>query len=363
MIPLTFVLPSFTGGGAERVTLMVLRELDRRRFRPSLVVLSGKGPLKSLVPEDVPITDLVRPRIRHALRALRRVLNAQQPQVVFSTMSHLNFGVLALKPFLKQPPSFVVREANIPLAGLPASKARLSRTAYRRLYCRAHKVISPASTVAAAVENVSRLKSGSTLVIANPVDKDFITGRAFPPVREPGPGLRLVAVGRLTRQKGFDSLIRMMPELPEATHLTIIGEGPERPTLERQIDHAGAGGRIALPGFSDNPWRWMAGADVVLLPSRWEGLPNVVLEALACGTPVVALATAGGIGDIATEAPEAVTVTGDETAFRDAVLACSLNANGEALSDSLLPGCYALSAVVLQYEAMFEDVIANEAQG
>ena len=113
--------------------------------------------------------------------------------------------------------------------------------------------------------------------------------------------VRFVAAGRLHPQKGFDRLIRALilfkPDYK--WNLTIYGEGAQRAELQSLIDQNNLGAQIHLAGLVDEPWADYAQADVFLLPSRWEGLPNVALESLAVGTPVIAMAEAGGIGEIA----------------------------------------------------------------
>src|SRR5262249_6294250 len=101
-------------------------------------------------------------------------------------------------------------------------------------------------------------------------------------------GPHLVAAGRLSREKGFDLLVAAMPaiikRIPEA-QLTILGEGPLRELLAEQIHTLGLGEKVTLVGFQRNPWRYFRHADVFVLPSRYEGMPNTLLEALAVGTP------------------------------------------------------------------------------
>lgn len=147
------------------------------------------------------------------------------------------------------------------------------------------------------------------VLVANPVDVERIREFAARPRRRPGDGRRFLAVGRLVPQKRFDRLIPIVQGLPDGDHLTILGEGPERSRLEEIIDHAQMKERVHSVGFTANPWEWMAGADVLVLPSRTEGLPNTVLEVLGCGTSVIATPECGGIGDIAEAAePGAVQI-------------------------------------------------------
>jgi len=100
MKAVSFVLPSFAAGGAERVMLTFASALDRAKYQVSLIVLSEAGALRDMVPADVPVTVLDRPRLRSALVPLCRALRRTRPDVAITTMAYMNFGVLSLRPFL-----------------------------------------------------------------------------------------------------------------------------------------------------------------------------------------------------------------------------------------------------------------------
>ena len=139
----------------------------------------------------------------------------------------------------------------------------------------------------------------------------------------------------------------MIARFPTA-HLTILGDGPDRAALESQARTLVVGDRVRLSGFEPNPWAWYAGADACLVPSRWEGMANVALEALACGTPVVAMREAGGIGELAARS-DAVTVAADTAAF-EAAMAAVTPAPVIEPRPSRLPAEYEAAAVVAEFE-------------
>ncbi|MFH0786366.1 MAG: glycosyltransferase, partial [Pseudomonadota bacterium] len=116
-----------------------------------------------------------------------------------------------------------------------------------------------------------------------------------------GEGPQIVAIGRLCQQKGFDRLIEAFPYLlgkKPAARLWILGQGPLEADLRNLICRSGLDEKIFLVGFQPNPFLWLKHADLFVLPSRFEGLPNILLEALACGCPVVALHHPGGTEEI-----------------------------------------------------------------
>ena len=305
-----FVLPSFAGGGAERVVLNLAGALDRARFAPEVVVLDGRGPLAASVPSGIPVHNLHRPRLRQAMPALVGALRRLQPRAVVPTLGYLNLALLAARSFLPTGTRIFPREANLPSVSIEALLSpALGRLAYRYLYPRADGVLCNARIVAEALTRECGVAPARIHLIDNPIDVVRIRAAATPAIRADGAGLRFVAAGRLTHQKGFDRLIDLFATLAPDAQLTILGDGPDRAALEARGVSRGVTARTSFAGFQALPWPFYAGADAFLLPSRWEGMPNAALEALACGTPVIATPESGGIGEVAaTAAPDAVTV-------------------------------------------------------
>nr|WP_274709286.1 glycosyltransferase [Nitratireductor luteus] len=133
------------------------------------------------------------------------------------------------------------------------------------------------------------------VVIPNPV----ILPQALPRVLDEK--IRVVAAGRLDKQKGFDLLLeafRLVADDFAATTLTIFGEGPERESLERRARDLGLCGRVSMPGVTPSPAGWISMGDIFVLSSRFEGFPNVLLEALAGGMPTIAFDCPWGPSDI-----------------------------------------------------------------
>lgn len=354
----TFVLPSFAGGGAERVVLALARHLDRKRYSPRLIVLHGTGPLGGLVPPDMAVTDLATPRLRHAWRRLGQALRVVPGGVVIPTISHANLAVLMQHRRLPTGTRIIVRESNTPSASLATAPwPALMRWLYRRYFPVADAVMCPSARVAREFTEDFGLDHARLAVLPHPVDTAMIRLAAAEPDRKPGNGLRFVAAGRMVPQKGFDRLLDLFATLPDDSHLTLLGIGPDFASLQQQAVRLGIAERVDLPGFADNPWAQYAGADAFLLPSRWEGMPNAALEALTTGTPVIAWRDAGGIGEIGA-AGRAVTLADDAAAFADAMRHAPRNCV-PVLRESLLPDRFTLAAVMARFEALIDAVAAG----
>lgn len=348
-----FVLPSFAGGGAERVALTLLRALDPQRFQGSLVVLDNRGPLRSLVSDTTPVTDLGQLRLRKAIGHLIAAIREINPDIVFSTLGYTNLAMLASRWVLPGKTRIVVREANMPSLNLPnTAHPAMYRAAYRFLYPRADVVICTSNQMIEEMRQDFKVDLSRLFLLPNPVDEVSTRRAALPIKRASGPGLRLVAAGRMTRQKGFDQLIQMMPGLEPDTHLTILGTGDGQADLESRVRDLGLDERIQFAGYQGNPWAYYAGADAFVMTSRWEGLPNSALEALACGTPIVASPESGAIAEIAAAAPPgAITIAAVGDSFIAALQDLSAADRFQPhLRSSLLPDQYRLPVVTRSFE-------------
>lgn len=355
LLNVVIVLPAFSGGGAERVMLQVARYLDRGRFRITLIVLDGVGPLTGEIPEDVTVRDLSQPRLRKALPELRRQLREIGPDVVFSTMGYLNMGVLLSTIGILATCRFVVREANMPTSTVDALGSSLVASfGYRCLYRRAHNVLCNSERVRQSLVKAG-VQSSRISVVRNPIDIDRLRHMAGHPVRT-SDNLKFVTAGRLVHQKGFDRLLDWFSRANTNAELVILGEGAMRDELEAQIIQLGISERVSLSGYVSNPWPLIAEADAFLLPSRWEGMSNAALEALALGVPVIASDEAGGISELLAESPDgAITVATGAEAFIDAMNAVQCPIAPNELGESLLPEAFRLQVVLSDFERAITD--------
>lgn len=341
-----FVLPNFAGGGAERVALTLLAHLDGSSFDAQLAVLDSQGPLRSLLTSDTALFEVNQPRLRNALPRLLKLIRQQRPTIVFATQGYLNIALLATRPFMPSGTKLVLRESNTPSQSLPNRKyPGFMAWAYRRFYPRVDLLFCQHRQTEQEMTKDYGVAAERIATLPNPVPQTRLREAALKPLRHPGPGLRFVTAGRLHRQKGFDRLLELFAQLPEDSHLTIYGEGDDREVLEQQIRHLHLDQRVALAGFTDRLPAALAGADACLIASRWEGLPNVALESLACGTAVIATPESGGIAELAAAAsPGAVSVAAWGADFRDK-MASSPQRSLTAPDANLLPQRYALEKV------------------
>jgi glycosyltransferase involved in cell wall biosynthesis len=361
-LKVVFVLPALEAGGAERVMISLANGLDRAEFDPAFVVVQNKGHLRGVLFPDIPVVFLRGVGVATSFFQLKSALEQLRPDIVVSTMAHMNFAVLLVRRFFPKV-KFIVREAITPsffLKPRSAAQAGLIRFLYRFLYPLADLIVSPAQCVFSELQSIigPRWDIQRTALLPNPVDENLI--RAQDIQRKTDTRVEYVCSGRLHPQKGFDRLIEALAgfQKPEGWHLTILGEGPERERLEDLIRQSNLQDHVTLAGHRLDPWGDVAGADAFLLPSRWEGLPNVVLESLACGTPVIAMGEAGGVGEIAAVAnPGDVVVTQSMADFIKTMENVKAGPEKCDQRPSLLPDMFRKEAVLQQFSALLRGVI------
>lgn len=323
-----FLLPSLAGGGAERVFSNLLRHLDRSSFELHLAVLQAQGPYRKDIPKDVALHDLQVGRVRYSLPSIVKVALKVRPHAVLSTLGHLNLALILARPLLPRGTRLLVREAATASACLAEEThhPRIWMWLYRHLYPRADKVVCLSDAMVDDMVKHLRLPRQKLVRIYNPVDimrVQRLSQTGASPFLGPGP--HMVTAGRLCRAKGFEVFVDAMPrvreQMPAAT-VTFLGEGPMRAALEKRAQRLGLTEAVRFPGFQENPWRFMRHADLFVLPSRYEGLPNVVLEALALGKRVVATDCPGGIQEIRERSDLVVVVPPeDPQALAEAIVA------------------------------------------
>lgn len=304
-----FLVPSLSGGGAERVTVTLLQNLDRSRFEPHLALIDAVGPLFQDLPADIPLHDLKAGRVRRAFPGIIRLAWKLKPQVIHSAMVELNMATVLLRAFFPPGLRVLTREDTSPSALNAQGRKHPSfwNWLYRRLYPRADKIICVGDHIVDDLAENFGIPRSKLTRIYNPVDFDLIR-RLAEAGGNPysGNGPHIVAAGRLAKEKGFDLLLDAMPLVRAAVSdadLTILGEGARQPDLLAQQERLGLRGTVHLAGFLPNPHPYFKHADLFVLPSRWEGFGLVAIEALGVGTPVVATDCPGAVREILAGCP------------------------------------------------------------
>ncbi|MEM1227820.1 MAG: glycosyltransferase [Planctomycetota bacterium] len=301
-VSLMVVSTTLSTGGAQRFTSNLLHCLDRESFEPSLALLRPE--IEYPLPNDVRVHHLgyrgARSFVSTAGR-LRRLVEREMPVVVLSNITATNLiSGLALR-FARHRPRWVAR------AG---SNARMHDGHLRRLlaawlYRRVDLLVANSQGLATELASCSTVRQNRIAVIGNLTDVQRIERLAAEPgeFSYHGDAPLLVAVGRLDRQKRYDVMLEAFARVRQATdaHLWICGEGPERDRMRAQITRLNLQENVELLGFCNNPYALMHRADLFVMCSDHEGLPNALIEAQCLGLPAVSTNCPHGPSEIIVE--------------------------------------------------------------
>lgn len=324
-------IPSLRGGGAERAMVVLANGFARRGYQVDLVLADARGVFRKEVSEAVRIVDLDSRRMMTSVFKLAGYLRQNRPDALLSAMTHVNLTAIWARRIARIGTRLVISERNTfsqALKGLGSRPlmARLMPVLVRMNYSAADAVVSVSKGVQDDLLRYVSLPSSRTHVVYNPVVDDGLLDRSTEHIAHPwfspdAPPV-VLAAGRLTEAKNFPLLLNAFARVRanRDCRLIILGEGPLRQSLESRVSELALGSDVQLHGFVDNPLPYMRRAGVFVLSSSWEGLPGVLIQAMACGCPVVSTDCPSGPREILEGGRwgELVQV-GDEEALAEAI--------------------------------------------
>ncbi len=354
-----FFLKAMGGGGAERTTARVAAALAERGHRVDLVLARARGPMLGDLPASVRLVDLRagpgvaalptllrlpagarsllpsavlrnRPRVLAALPGLSRYLRRERPDALVSAMEWNNLVAIWAHQLAGVDTALVVCEHTTLSERIRDSKRPHIRRLpglVSRFYPHADAVAAVSDGAAADLARTVGLARERVATLYNPVDLERVRELSRAPLDDPwlAPGQPplVLAVGRLKSEKDYPTLLRAFARARarRPLRLLVLGEGGDRAELERLVRQLELDEAVRLPGFARNPYAYMARAGVLVLSSSWEGLGNVLTEALACGCPVVSTDCPNGPREILEGGRYGTLVpVGDDAALADAIL-------------------------------------------
>jgi glycosyltransferase involved in cell wall biosynthesis len=295
------LIPHLGGGGAEQVAALLAKGLSDRKYEIHLGLVTQESIPAGALPPTVIVHALGASRVRRGAPQILRLVRRIEPDVILSGMFHLNFVVLMLRPFFPARTAVIVRQNTTVSASLEADALPwYTGWLYRVLYRFADRIVCQSRAMADDLVAELGVAADRLAVLPNPVDFEDLLSPTEP-AAWPGLGPHLLAVGRLAPEKGFELLLEAVAlirrDFPDAD-LVIAGKGPEQARLKALAAQLKIADAVRFAGYVDRPARYYAGADIFVLSSRREGMPNVLLEALASGLPVVATPASGGVVDL-----------------------------------------------------------------
>ncbi len=330
-----FYTSSLGGGGAEKHIQRIADAIQDKGHRVTVAVARQGGAYESdlsntvnqIVLSDGWVNSSTW-RLVRSVRPLRRYIVDQCPDVVCSVMDHVNVRLIrAIHPLENPPPAVLSVQNNLKMCyGERASwRERILLWRMKRTYPKADQIVSLSQGVARQLVEMELVGPDQVSVIHNAgVDDEVYEAKNVALHTERSSSMSLlVACGRLIPQKGYSYLLDAFQHVRDRieAELWILGEGEQKESIEDQIKDLDLGSDVSLLGFRENPFKFMAAADVFVLSSLWEGFGNVIVEAMACGTPVVSTDCPHGPGEIITHEENGLLVE---------------PGNAEALSEALL---------------------------
>jgi starch synthase (maltosyl-transferring) len=298
-IRLALVTTELRPGGAERCLTNLARGLDRATFAPQVYTLAARPPagqtqlVDALAEHDVPVHFLGATRTTQLVSTIRRLqtlLGEQRPHLVQAFLFHANVAS-----------ALATRGMNVPVfAGLRVAQPEVVRQfVERRLTRRFAGFVCVSQAVADHAARRGGLPREKLHVIPNGVDVD--AWQRVTPIDWSELGVSvgrrvILFAARLEPQKGADILVEaaahFLPQLPQHD-VVLVGNGEERAKLSQRVERLALASRFHFAGWRPDVARCIAASDIVVLPSRYEGMSNVLLEAMAAGRPVVATKVEG----------------------------------------------------------------------
>ena len=323
-------LYSLGGGGAERVIMNLIHNFVQLGLKIDLVLNTKAGsPYLSIMPPEARILEL-KVGYKKGLPKLISYLRQEQPQALLSSV-HYNTEIAVLaKRLSRVSTKVVVREANhLSTKTLNSQdiKEHLAPLATKLIYPWADKIVAVSEGVAKDLAHITGLPLSRIKVIYNPTVTPELFNKSQEPLDHPwfkaGEPPVILGVGRLETQKDYPTLIRAFAKVQkiQSARLMILGSGQEQSRLNQLVNELGLEKDVAMPGFVKNPYNYMKQAAVLVLSSAWEGLPNVLIEAMALDTPVVATNCPSGPEEILAGGKYGKLVpVGDEDKMTEAIL-------------------------------------------
>lgn len=296
---IAFFLPSMRGGGAERVMATLAREFANLGHDVDMILASAEGPYLSELGEGVRVISLNKKCVSYSLIDLVKYLKKEKPDVLLSSLNNANIVSIVAKKIANTKTRVIIRQANtlslnqLNISGKIRVRDRVLPCLVRYIYPFADVIVAVSNGVKSDLIEYASIDEGKIAVIYNPVIDDHLYARALEDVEHPW--LRdksspvVLSVGRLNRQKDYKTLIQAVEIVAKHVpiKLIILGEGGERKSLEMMVADKQMNDIVSMPGFVDNPFPFMKQADLFVLSSIFEGLPNVLIQSLALETPVL----------------------------------------------------------------------------
>jgi len=362
---IVFIIPSLAGGGAEKVLVDLLRHLDRDKYDMHLVLFEKAGVHLNSIPSYIEIYDLKKRNRYDFFKIIARLASLFKdikPDAVLSFMAYTNTVTILAKMLSWLDFTLNISVHNSLFENLSSTRLRKIKTVlFSMLFNHAKFIVVPSQGIKLHLIERFNAKEKLVKVINNPLDINTIKKMSSKNTYKTLSGKHILAIGRLTKQKNFPLLLKTYALISKDIEekLVILGEGGDKDKLKELAKDLGIQEKVLFLGFQNNPYKFMKNASIFVLSSSWESFAIVLVEAMACGTPVISTDCPSGPGEIIISGKNGLLVPpGDEkalanamaTLLRDENLRNKFSEEGRKRAED-----FKIEKILPQYEKLFQE--------
>jgi len=364
---ITFVLPTLEIGGAEKMTLNLIQGLLNFSYKIDLILINAKGPLLKYVPKGCNIINF---KLKHTLFSLFKFikyLRNETPIVLISSLTHLNIiTIISILISRVKTKLIIMEQANLTSVTKNNNlKVKIVSILAHFLYKRANFIIAVSECVKEDLLKKILGIENKIRVIYNPIPNNDMFLMSSEPVYHKWFLKKnipiILSIGRLAKEKNYSTLLQAFKLVKNVVRckLVIIGDGPERENLENLAKNLQINEDLWMPGFDVNPYKYMSKSDIFVLTSIYEGLPNVLIEALALGLPLVSTDCESGPREIIKNNINGLLVkVGDYESLSQAIIYILKNRNKFITNKNELEK-FKIENIVYEYKNLIDNLSEN----
>jgi len=352
-INITFVLPNLLPGGAERVISYVAQNISHEKFNTTLLIM-GFSKDASYDIEGIDVVYLEKQRVLNGISKLFKYIRINKPDIVVSAVGHLNTVTAYMSLFFPKT-KFIAREVTV--LSLDAEffgSNRYSPLQYigKKRFNFFDKIICQSRDMLDDIKDSYNISEKNLIVINNPITDNF----NLKELNQQNTPIQYITVGRLSKEKGIDRILKILSKLEHPFHYTIIGNGVEKENLFALVEQYGLSNKITHVEFTKEVSKYLEKSDYFLQGSHFEGFPNCLIESCSVGTPVIAFKAPGGTKEIVENGINGFLVENEEEYLQK--LKDSKTWNPKDVRASVYKK-FNKDVILQQYEDLFENIVKN----